>query len=233
MLVTAAFGRILRPALLQLPPRGCWNVHASLLPRHRGAAPVSATLFAGDRWTGITLFRMDEGLDTGPILLQEMTPIEPAETAGELTDRLARMGGRLALAALDLEERGALPARPQPVWGASYAPMLEKEDGRIRWNRPAEQVERAVRAVTPWPGAFTFVQGKRLRVFRARVVDQLDRPGAAPGTMVPAADGIGVTCLPGLVILREVQSEGKKRQEASEWLRGNRLPDGARLDPPA
>jgi methionyl-tRNA formyltransferase len=239
LIVTAAFGRILKEPLLALPARGCWNVHASLLPRHRGASPVTAALLAGDAWTGVTIFRLDQGVDTGPVLLQEMTPIGPDETAGELTDRLARLGGRLVSAALDLEEQGRLRAQPQPEWGASYAPILSKEDGRIAWNRPADQIHRLVRAVSPWPGAYTFLGGKRLRVHRlrplhlCRVPDPLDpEKPAAPGTIVPAAGGIGIACAPGLALLCEVQSEGKKRQEALEWLRGNRAEPGARLDPP-
>lgn len=233
LIVTAAFGRILRPALLSLPPRGCWNVHASLLPRHRGASPVSAAMLAGDSWTGVTLFRMEEGLDTGPILMQEMTPIAPEETAGDLTERLARMGGRMVREALDLAAGDALSSVLQPAYGATYAPILTKEDGRILWNRPADQVERTVRALTPWPGAFTFVQGKRLRVYRMKAEHRVvAHPFSAPGTVFPSKEGIGVACLPGQVLLLEVQSEGKKRQEASVWLRGNPLPAGTRLDPP-
>ena len=237
LIVTAAFGRILRPALLTLPPRGCWNVHASLLPRHRGASPVSAAILAGDAWTGLTIFRMDEGLDTGPILLQEMTPIGAQETAGELTARLAALGGRLLNEALDREQRGNLTVEPQPPFGATYAPMMSKEDGRILWDRPVEQVERAIRAVTPWPGAFTFIDGKRLRIHRALPVHRVavrDPAGnlAEPGTIAPlpaGRPGIGVACGPGLICLCEVQSEGKKRQEATEWLRGNRAEIGSRL----
>jgi len=240
LILTAAFGRILKPALLSLPPLGCWNVHASLLPRHRGASPVTASLLAGDLWTGVTIFRMDEGVDTGPVLLQEMTPTGPEETAGELTDRLARLGGRLAVEACNLRERGELPERPQPPWGATYAPMLSKEDGRIPWGRPADQIERLVRAVTPWPGAYTFLEGKRLRIHRAQPLHLLEvqdpsrsDAAAAPGTIVSAGGGIGVACRPGLLMLREVQSEGRKRQEAGEWLRGSPVAIGARLEPQA
>jgi methionyl-tRNA formyltransferase len=249
--VTAAFGRLLRPALLELAPRGCWNVHASLLPRHRGASPVSAAILAGDAWTGVTIFKLDEGLDTGPTLLQEMTPIGSDETAGELTDRLARIGGRLLAQACDLEERGGLIAQAQPAFGATYASLVDKEDGCLDWNRPVEQVDRAIRAFSPWPGAFTFAAGKRLRVHRSRPWHRLQVFGAepntlvavpeaapsplvavpevAPGTLVPAPEGIGVVCNPGVLLLLEVQGEGRKRQEAAEWLRGSRLPAGARL----
>lgn len=238
--VTAAFGRLLRPSLLELAPHGCWNVHASLLPRHRGASPVSAAILAGDAWTGITIFKLDAGLDTGPMLLQEMIPIGSDETAGELTDRLARIGGRLLAEACDLEGRGELVARAQPAWGATYASLVDKEDGLLDWNRPVEQVDRAVRAFSPWPGAFTFAAGKRLRIHRSRPWHRLQvfgaepgtldpAPEAPPGTLVPAPEGIGVICHPGVLLLLEVQGEGRKRQEAAEWLRGSRLPAGARF----
>jgi len=277
LLVTAAFGRILRPPLLELAPRGCWNVHASLLPRHRGASPVAASILAGDPWTGITVFRLDTGVDTGPVLLQEMMPIGPEETAGELSERLAQLGGECLRAALDLEERGRLTPRGQPPWGATYAPLLTKEDGRVDWNRPVEQVERTVRALTPWPGAFTFAAGKRLRILRARPLHRLQllRPtgpaggapagelseggapaegalaggasaavasadGAAragaveetPGRLVEIPVGVGVLCNPGLLALREVQAEGRRRQDAVEWMRGSRVPFGTVLDQP-
>lgn len=227
--VTAAFGRLLRPSILGIAPRGCWNVHASLLPRHRGASPVSAAILAGDAWTGITIFQLDTGLDTGPLLLQEMTPIGSEETAGELTDRLARIGGRLLARACAIEERGGLIAQAQPAWGATYASLVDKEDGLLDWNRPVEQVDRAIRAFSPWPGAFTFAAGKRLRVHRSRPWHRLQVSEASPGTLVLAPEGIGVVCNPGVLLLLEVQGEGRKRQEATEWLRGSRLPAGARL----
>ncbi len=227
--LTAAFGRLLRPPLLELAPRGCWNVHASLLPRHRGASPVCAAILAGDAWTGVTIFQLDTGLDTGPVLRQEMITIGPEETAGELTDRLARIGGRLAVEACDCAQRGELVGRPQAAWGATYASQVGKEDGRLEWNRPVEQVERAVRAYAPWPGAFTVAGGRRLLVHRARPWHRLAVAGADPGSLVRAPAGVGVVCNPGVLLLREVQGEGRKRQEATEWLRGSRLPEGARL----
>jgi methionyl-tRNA formyltransferase len=230
VIVTAAFGRILRPSLLSLPPRGCWNVHASLLPRHRGASPVSAALLSGDAWTGITVFHMDEGLDTGAILHQEMTAIGPGETCGDLTARLALLGGKVLLEALEMAERGGLTARPQPMWGVTYAPVMEKEDGRVPWNRPVEQVDRVIRASIPWPGAFTFLDGSRLRVHRARPLHRIPLP-AVPGTVVSCDGGIQVACRPGVILCEEVQSEGRRRQVAADWLRGNRVPVGTRLDP--
>jgi methionyl-tRNA formyltransferase len=255
LLITAAFGRILRPSLLSLPPRGCWNVHASLLPRHRGASPISAAILAGDLWTGVTLFRLDEGLDTGPMLWQEMTPIGPAETTGTLSARLAEMGGGLLRRALDLEARGENTLRPQPPWGATYAPLLAKEDGIVPWNRPVEQVERMIRAVNPWPGAWSMALGKRLRIHRASPLHGLATPTIPiapefgteprenrlnfaerteePGTVVWTPQGVGVTCGPGLLLLHEVQFEGGKRMEATTWFRGSRVPVGTRLTNPA
>lgn len=228
IIVTAAFGRLLRRPLLELPPRGCWNVHTSLLPRHRGAAPVPAAILAGDSWTGVTVFELDAGMDTGPMLAQRMTPIEPHETAGELTARLARLGGELLVEALDEEARSPLPRIPQPELGATHAKMLQKEDGRIPWNRPAEQVQRWIRAVTPWPGAFTFANGRRLIVHAATALHTMPID-AEPGAILDLRKGIDVACLPGAVRLSLVQQEGKRAQPAEAWARGARLERGSVL----
>lgn len=246
VILTAAFGRILKDALLDLPPQGCWNVHASLLPRHRGASPVAAAIDAGDLWTGVTIFRMDAGLDTGPILLQEMTEIRHDDTGGSLTDRLAGMGGRLALRCLDLAENGRLHPVPQPDEGATYAPLLTRAHGLVQWDRPADVIERRIRALTPWPGAYAFLQGKRLRIHSARPAHlmpvrpahpdpahpDLAPPGSQhpPGTLVGLDDGVGVVCSPGLLRLIEVQAEGRKRQSAGDWARGQRHWQGRRFD---
>ena len=229
LFVTAAFGRILKPRLLALPSRGCWNVHTSLLPRHRGAAPATSAILAGDLWTGVSVFELDEGMDTGPLLRQRMTPIGATETAGELTDRLAEMGGELLVRTLDEAANGPLPSVPQPTWGASYARLLEKEDGRIAWNRPARLVDRQVRALTPWPGAFTFRNGKRIRVHQLEPVHEIAQ-SAAPGTVLSLEGGVVVATLPGAVRIIEVQQEGKKRQPAPEWCRGARLECGEQFD---
>lgn len=228
IIVTAAFGRLLKSSLLQLPPRGCWNVHTSLLPRHRGAAPVPAAILAGDAWTGVTIFELDAGMDTGPMLTQRMTPIEPRETAGDLTARLAHLGGDLLVASLDEEARSPLPRIPQPSLGATHAPMLQKEDGRIPWNRPAEQVDRWIRAVTPWPGAFTFANGRRLIVRAATALHTMP-VDAEPGTVLDLREGIDIACLPGAVRLTLVQQEGKRPQPAEAWARGARLGSGSIL----
>ena len=228
VIVTAAFGRILRPSLLALPPRGCWNVHTSLLPRHRGAAPVPAAILAGDAWTGVTLFELDPDMDTGPMLAQRMTPIDPHETAGELTSRLARIGGQLLVETLAAEEQSPLARVPQPEHGATYATMMQKEDGRIPWNRPVEQVQRWIRAVTPWPGAFTLANGRRLIVRSATALHTMPS-GAPPGTILGVGEGIDVACLPGAIRLTQVQQEGKRAQPAEAWARGARMAAGGAL----
>ncbi len=228
LIVTAAFGRLLRPSLLTLPARGCWNLHASLLPRHRGAAPVSASLLSGDRWTGVTLFQLDEGMDTGPMLHQRMLAIAPAETAGELTARLADLAAETLLEGLALAQSDRLTALTQSEEGATYTKLLTKEDGRLRFDRPAEQVDRWVRAVTPWPGAFVELAGKRLRVHRAQPWHELPCE-SAPGTVLSTRDRFVVACLPGAIVFEEVQSEGRKRQPALEWLRGAAISVGDRF----
>src|SRR5690349_7926072 len=166
--VVAAFGQIFPRALLDLPRHGCINVHASLLPRHRGAAPVQAALLAGDAETGVSIMRMDAGLDTGPVLLQGPTRLAGHETAGELAARLAHLGAGLLLEALAGIEAGTLTARPQPADGATYAPRLQKEQGRIAWSDPAEQLYRRLRAFSPWPGVTTELTGKPLKLLWGR-----------------------------------------------------------------
>lgn len=231
LIVTAAYGKILRAAVLGTPRLGCWNVHGSLLPRHRGAAPVTASLLAGDAWTGITIFQMDEGMDTGPMLRQEMLAIEPNATAESLTLALAELGGRLLGELLaDFERNPAtVPALPQPSTGITYTRLVQKEDGRILWNRPADQLDRWVRAVTPWPGAFGFLRGQRVRIHRARPLHLLESSAPA-GTCLRQERGLGVVCRPGLLLLEDLQLEGKKRLPAAEWLRGFALRDGERFE---
>jgi methionyl-tRNA formyltransferase len=189
---------------------------------------VPAAILAGDAWSGVTVFQLDEGMDTGPILSQRMTPVGSGETAGALTARLAEMGGELLVDTLTAESRSPLLRVPQVESDATYARMLAKEDGRIPWNRPSEQVDRWIRAVTPWPGAFTVHAGRRLAVRSATPVNMV--PAAVtPGTVVSVQNGIEVACLPGAVRLREVQQEGKRAQAAEVWARGARLEVGACL----
>src|SRR5205823_4575543 len=191
VIVVAAYGRILPRTILDLPPRGCINVHASLLPRHRGAAPIPWAILAGDRMTGVTIMMMNEEMDAGDILLQRTTPIGADDTAGTLGERLARLGAEVIGDALAGLRAGTLRATPQPASGITFAPRIEREHARLDWTRSALELERHVRGFAPTPSAFTMLDGQRLKVHRA-AVDERDA-GAAPGQVVAAgADGIVV-----------------------------------------
>jgi len=217
VIVVAAYGLILPQAVLDVPGRGAINVHASLLPRWRGAAPIQRAMLAGDAETGISIMQMDAGLDTGPVLLAAATPIGPRDTAGTVHDRLAALGARLVVEALDRIARGAATATPQPAAGATYAPKLEKAEARIDWARPAAQVERLIRAFDPFPGAAARLRGTDLKVWRA----VLAQGAGTPGTVLDVgADGITVACADGALTLTELQRAGGRRLAAAELLRG-------------
>lgn len=230
--VVAAFGQILPPALLAVPRRGCLNVHTSILPRWRGAAPISWAILSGDRETGVTLMRMDAGLDTGDIVALERTPIDDGDTGRTLHDRLADLGAGLLLRALPDWLAGRLSPRPQPAEGVTYARKLTKDDGRLRWSDPAGALWRRVRALDPWPGAFTTMREGGaspvlLRVWRARPVSG---GGGSPGEVLRAeGDDLVVAAGEGALRLEEVQREGRRRLPAREFLRGTRLSRGVRL----
>ncbi len=225
--VVAAYGKILPPALLALPRHGCINIHASLLPRYRGAAPIQWAIARGEAETGITLMQMDEGMDTGDILLQRTTPIAATDTGGSLHDRLAKLGAEAMLEALDAIATGTATRQPQNDAEATYAPMIRKEDGHIDWQRPAVEIERLVRAFDPWPSTFTFVGERRLRIVRARV--DATASTASPGTVLDARERLAIATGAGLLLLEEVQLEGRKRLSAAEFLRGGHLEAGNRL----
>lgn len=226
--VVVAFGQILPRAVLEVPARGSINVHASLLPRYRGAAPIAWAIIRGERETGVTTFLMDEGLDTGPILLQRATPIHPEETAGELAARLAVLGAELLLETL--ARLDTLVPRPQDPAAATLAPRLTREDGALDWRRPAVELVNRVRGCNPWPGAFTAAPGGRLLLWRARA---LAGPAEAPpGTLVARAGELVVTAGEGAVLPLEVQPENRRVMTWGEYLRGARLGAGARLGPP-
>lgn len=228
VIVVAAFGQILPPDLLALPPHGCLNIHASLLPRWRGAAPIAAAILAGDAVTGVTLMRMDEGVDTGPILARREEPIRPDDTTGTLTERLARLGAELLMEVLPRYLRGEVRPVPQSEEGVTYCRPLKKEDGRLDWARPAAELERQVRATNPWPGAFTFWEGQMLKVWRAAA--HPDRVGEMPpGTVIPMGDGAAVVTGQGLLELLEVQMAGKNPLPIEAFLRGRRNFIGAVL----
>jgi methionyl-tRNA formyltransferase len=227
LIVVAAFGQILRPEVLDLPPYGCINVHASLLPRWRGAAPIQAALLSGDEETGITIMRMDPGVDTGPVIAQRTLPITPNDTAASLSERLAEAGGSLLVETLPGYLRGELEPRPQDELAGepTYAPMLKKEDGRLDFELPALELVRRVRAFNPWPGASFEWQGQPIKVHRARVVDPAFEPeaaGARPGqtTVYQGLPALGAS--PGLLVLEEVQPAGKKPMPGKVFLNGAR-----------
>src|ERR1051326_8298589 len=217
VIVVMAYGQILPRAVLETPRLACLNLHASLLPRHRGAAPIQAAIVAGDRETGISVMYMDEGLDTGDVLLQKRIEIAPDETGGSLHDRLAEIAPVALNDALSLLESGTAPRIRQDSSASTYAPKLDREDGRIDWNEPAALIERKIRAFNPWPGAYTMLldaagQKRKLKVFRAHVVSE----AAAGSFSFPAKDGA--------LALDEVQLEGKRRMSAEEFLRGYHAP---------
>ncbi len=221
LIAVAAFGQILRTEVLQLPAHGCVNLHASLLPRHRGAAPIPAAILAGDRQTGITLMRMDEGIDTGPILAQETLAVAEHETSVSLTAKLAELAAVTARQYLPAYLRGDIPERPQPEAGATYAPMLRKEDGHLDFAQPAETLERRVRALSPWPGTFAMWQTRPLKVLEARplsVGDSIPRP---PGTAFRHEQGLAAACAQGALLLVQVQPPGKKAMAGEAFVRGS------------
>lgn len=218
LIVVAAFGQILRPEVLGLPRHGCLNVHASLLPRWRGAAPIQAALLAGDEETGVTIMKMDEGVDTGGILSQRALAIEPDETAGLLSERLSEMGARLLVETLPAYLSGELQPRPQPAEGATYAPLLKKEDGRLDTARTAEELARRVRAFNPRPGAFLPWDGQALKVHRAHAEPGETQPGRR--TVERGLPAVGTAR--GVLVLDEVQPPGRKSMGGRAFLAGPR-----------
>lgn len=224
-IVVAAYGKILPKALLDIPPRGAINVHASLLPRHRGAAPIQRAILGGDATTGITIMQMNERMDAGDILLQEEIAISADDTAESLGARLAGLGARLIVDCLDRLADGTIVARPQRDEESTLAPMVKKAEGAIDWRRSAAEIERAVRAFTPWPSAYTSLHGKLLKIHRAAV--EPARTSAVPGTVV-VATGADLEVATGRDSLRlvEVQLEGKRRLGGREFLAGKPLREG-------
>ena len=228
VMVVAAFGQLLRPEVLDLPPHGCLNVHASLLPRHRGAAPISAAILAGDEITGVTLMHMDEGLDTGPIVAQAECAIDPDDTTGSLTAKLAELGAALLAEALPRWLAGEIEALPQDDAAATYCQALTKEDGRLDWTRPAAYLARQVRACDPWPGAYTSWRGQRLKILGVQARPDWQQSGQ-PGDVVEAEAGIAVVSGAGVLLLEEVQPAGKRPMLAAAFARGQRDLIGGRL----
>ncbi|HZH04720.1 MAG TPA: methionyl-tRNA formyltransferase [Myxococcaceae bacterium] len=222
--VVTAYGRILPREVLEVPPRGCLNVHASLLPRFRGAAPIQWAIAAGDAVTGVCLMQMDEGLDTGPVLARRETPIGAEDTSAALHDRLAELGGDLLREALPGYLRGELVARPQPAEGVVLAPLIDKAEGHIDFNMSAAELERRLRAFTPWPGLFTSWKGQVLKVHRVEVGNGRGAPG---DVLAAGPSGIEVACREGSLRCLEVQLEGRRRMSAAEFLAGQPVEVGS------
>ncbi len=231
LVAVAAFGQILPKAVLEAPPLGCLNVHPSLLPKYRGAAPINWTLIRGERVTGVTIMFMDEGMDTGDILLQEETPIGAEENAGELHDRLAVSGAGLLVRTIEGLLAGTIHRRPQESHLATLAPKLTREDGLIRWERPASEIVNLVRGLAPAPCACTWLDGKQVKVFSASALEQsVTEP---PGKIGALRDGgLEVSAGNGVVILRDIQMESKKRMPVGDFFRGYRPRSGFLTDSP-
>lgn len=227
VLVVAAYGQILSKALLEVPKMGSVNLHASLLPKYRGAAPIQWALICGERETGVTTFLMDEGLDTGPILLQRELAITDEDTAGTLEEKLAELGAELMLETLQGLERGTLTPRPQDDSQATKAPKIKKEMGRLDWAKSARELFNLIRALEPTPGAYTFYKGRRLKVHRGRVVE--GESAGEPGEVVSLQGGLIVQTGEGALELVEVQPEGKRIMGGLDFIRGYRVQVGERL----
>ena len=230
VIVVSAFGQIIPKALLELPRYGCVNIHASLLPKYRGAAPIQWAVMDGEPVSGVTIMQMDEGLDTGDMLAKTEVPLEPDETGGSLFDKLSRAGAELLIRTLPALEQGTLTPEKQPLESpTAYARMIRKEDGRIDWNLEAEAIERRIRGLNPWPSAYTELKGKILKIWRAEVLPK--ESGQTPGTVTEAGKGgFCVQTGKGVLRLLEVQLEGKKRMDAQAFLRGFHAAPGMKLE---
>lgn len=231
--LVVAYGKILPADVLSAPRLGCLNVHASLLPRWRGAAPIQWAIVSGDAQTGVCLMQMDVGMDTGPVLERRVVDIGENETGGELFARLSQLSGELVRASIPAFVRGELAPEPQSESGATHARMIEKHDGALDFAEPAQAVHDRARGFHPWPGAFTAIDGRRVKVHRTRI-EARDGALGAPGAVLSAGErGIVVACAPGAVRLEELQLEGKKRMDAAAFLAGHPLAPGARFAPRA
>jgi methionyl-tRNA formyltransferase len=232
LIAVAAYGRILHSPILRLPPMGCVNVHGSLLPKYRGAAPVQWAVINGETETGITTMLMDEGMDTGPMLLQEKLDILPDDTAGTLAPRLAELGGRLLVDTIIQLKAGTVMPRKQEDGQATLAPLLKKEDGLIDWTMTAKALANRVRGLSPWPGAYTFCGGERWSVWKA--VSTMGATSEKPGTVVTVnKQAIVVATGDGLLEIHEIQTANSKRMSVAQFLAGHRVAAGVSLSPSA
>jgi methionyl-tRNA formyltransferase len=223
LIVVAAYGQILPPAILELPRLGCLNVHTSLLPKYRGAAPIQWAILDGETETGVTIMKMDAGLDTGPIIAQRSTPIADNDDAATLHDRLAGLGAELLTATIPAWDAGQIQPRPQDNGAATHARKITKEDGKLDWTLPAQTLWNKVRGLTPWPGTYTGLRGQTLKIWRATP----EAPSGPPGGLLAAEkDNLLVACGEGSLRLTEVQLQGGRRLTAAEFLAGHRLQPG-------
>jgi methionyl-tRNA formyltransferase len=225
-MVVAAYGLLLPPAVLEAAAHGAINIHASLLPRWRGAAPIQRALLAGDHETGVSIMRMDAGLDTGPVVAQRPLAIGADDDAGTLHDKLAELGAQILVEVLASIASGRAHARAQATDGVTYARKIEKSETGLRWERPAPELERAVRAFRPSPGALARLNGEPVKIWRARVVGAT----GAPGTVLDAGEALHVACGSGALAIDELQAAGGRRMSAGEFLRGRRIAPGTRLE---
>lgn len=224
LIVVVAYGKLLPRELIDIPPMGCVNVHASLLPKYRGAAPINWAIAGGEQTTGVTTMFIGEELDAGDVLLSASTPIDPCETASMLHDRLADMGADVLMQTIEGLVEGTLKGVPQNDAQASFAPIMKKGDGHIDWTRSAAEIYDRIRAFTPWPGSFTLLHGKKLRVHEAAPVEC--QHGKKPGTIILAQDGLSVACGKDALYILEIQVEGGKRMPTAHFLRGHKLKEG-------
>ncbi|MFH1830818.1 MAG: methionyl-tRNA formyltransferase [Pseudomonadota bacterium] len=224
LLIIVAYGKLLPAKLLELPPMGCINVHASLLPKYRGAAPINWAIANGEKETGVTTMFISEELDAGDVLLCASTPLDEAETATELHDRLSMMGADLLLHTIDGLIDGTLKPKPQDHSKATYAPLIKKEDGHIDWSKSTAEIYNRIRAFTPWPGSFALVGTKKLTIHEAEPMD-LDH-ALPPGTVLESKEHILIACGKGALCLVEMQMEGGRRMSASDFLHGHKIKEG-------
>ncbi len=231
IIVVVAFGQIVPREILDMPKFGCVNVHASLLPKYRGAAPIQWAVINGERVTGVTTMRMDEGLDTGDMILKEEVALAPEETGGSLFDRLAQTGAELCVRTLTAIEEGTAAYTPQNHEAATHTSMIKKQLGEIDWNKSAQELECLIRGLNPWPSAYTYWKGKTLKIWKASVQEQSMQPvDFEPGRIVTVnKDGIMVQTGQGMLNLLEIQLEGKKRMKTDAFLRGYQIETGTRL----
>ena len=231
VIAVTAFGRILPPVVLDLPPVGCVNVHGSLLPKYRGAAPIQWAIINGETETGITTMRMDPGLDTGPMLLRESAPIHPTDTAGDLAARLAPVGGRLLVETLVGLKNGTLSPIPQDHAKATLAPLLKKEDGILHWKDEAPALANRIRGLTPWPGAYAYHGEERWQIWRAQAVP-VGCAEAEPGIIIEVTtEAIRIATAKGSLLLQEIQPASGKRLSVRQYLVGHQVAVGSRLTP--